>query len=82
LGRHPAGTFVTKTPMPERVLCLEPLAFVPLRDVGEGVLQPTERRTGHADLGETRWFDGSAVTDAERRLPRGSMSIPRVGLTG
>jgi uncharacterized protein (DUF427 family) len=30
--------------------------------VGGGALQPTERRTGHADLGEMRWFDVVGVS--------------------
>jgi uncharacterized protein (DUF427 family) len=87
LGRNPSGTFVTATPMPERVLYLEPLrrtmsvelgativarsddvvllfeparypvAYFPVRDVADGALRPTDRRTTHSDLGETRWFD-------------------------
>src|SRR5919109_268548 len=87
LGRNPSGRFVTATPMPERVLYLEPLrrtmsvelgavivarsddvvllfeparypvAYFPLRDIAEGALHPTDRRTTHPDLGETQWFD-------------------------
>jgi uncharacterized protein (DUF427 family) len=34
-----------------------PVAYFPLRDIAEGALHPTDRRTTHPDLGETRWFD-------------------------
>jgi uncharacterized protein (DUF427 family) len=87
LGRNPTGTFVTATPMPERVLYLEPLrrrmsvelggrtiarsddavllfeparypvAYFPIGDIGDGVLQPATRETAHPDLGKTTWFD-------------------------
>jgi uncharacterized protein (DUF427 family) len=87
LGRDPNGTFLTATPMPERVLYVEPLrrrmsvelggstivrsdgavllfeparypvAYFPTGDIADGVLQPTDRETGHADLGDTKWFD-------------------------
>jgi uncharacterized protein (DUF427 family) len=98
LGRNPNGTFVSTTPMPDRVLYLEPLrrrmsvelggrivarsddvvllfeparypvAYFPLRDIAEGSLDPTDRRTTHPDLGETRWFD--VVDDGGRGAPR------------
>jgi uncharacterized protein (DUF427 family) len=87
LGRNPIGTFLTATPMPERVLYLEPLrrrmsvelggaviarsddaillfeparypvAYFPLGDVGEDVLQASDHESTHADLGRTKWFD-------------------------
>ena len=87
LGRNPSGTFISASPMPERVLFLEPLrrrmsvelggslvarsdgalllfeparypvAYFPLDDVSDGVLQPIDHHTTHPDLGETRWFD-------------------------
>jgi uncharacterized protein (DUF427 family) len=87
LGRNPAGAFLTTSPMPERVLYVEPLrrrmsvefarrvvahsdevvvlfeparypvAYFPVADIAEGALHPTDRRTAHADLGDTRWFD-------------------------
>jgi len=34
-----------------------PVAYFPLRDVADGALQATDRRTEHRDLGGTRWFD-------------------------
>ena len=34
-----------------------PVAYFPLRDVADGVLQATDHRTQHVDLGETKWFD-------------------------
>jgi uncharacterized protein (DUF427 family) len=34
-----------------------PVAYFPLRDVADGVLQPADRVTTHQDLGDTRWFD-------------------------
>jgi uncharacterized protein (DUF427 family) len=86
LGRDPNGTFLTSTPMPERVLYVEPLrrrmsvelgggivarseealilfeparypvAYFPIADVEEGVLQPSGRESTHPDLGKTTWF--------------------------
>jgi uncharacterized protein (DUF427 family) len=87
LGRDPNGTFLTATPMPERVLYLEPLrrrmsvelggrivarsdnavilheparypvAYFPIGDIEEGVLEASDHETTHADLGRTIWFD-------------------------
>jgi uncharacterized protein (DUF427 family) len=34
-----------------------PVAYFPIGDVEEGVLQPADRESDHADLGRTRWFD-------------------------
>jgi uncharacterized protein (DUF427 family) len=34
-----------------------PVAYFPKADIAPDVLQPTERKTTHPDLGETRWFD-------------------------
>jgi uncharacterized protein (DUF427 family) len=34
-----------------------PVAYFPLGDVADGVLQPSDHRTTHPDLGETAWFD-------------------------
>jgi uncharacterized protein (DUF427 family) len=34
-----------------------PVAYFPLKDVAEGALHPTDRRTTHPDLGDTQWFD-------------------------
>jgi uncharacterized protein (DUF427 family) len=87
LGRNPIGTFITATPMPERVLYMEPLrrrmsvrlggsiiarsdtavilfeparypvAYFPVGDIEQGVLQPADHESTHADLGKTSWFD-------------------------
>ncbi|MGP0036617.1 MAG: DUF427 domain-containing protein [Solirubrobacteraceae bacterium] len=87
LGRDPIGTFLTTTPMPERVLYLEPLrrrmsvelggsiiarseetvilfepgrypvAYFPIGDIDQNVLQPSDHATTHPDLGETKWFN-------------------------
>lgn len=87
LGRNPTGTFITATPMPERVLYLEPVrrrmsvrfggsdiarsdgalilfeparypvAYFPIGDIEDGVLEPADHAGTHADLGKTRWFD-------------------------
>jgi uncharacterized protein (DUF427 family) len=100
LGRNPNGTFLTLTPMPERMLYVEPLrrgmsvefgggivarsdgavllfepgrypvAYFPVSDLAEGVLEPTDRETTHEDLGSTRWFD--AVGEDGRRARRGA----------
>ncbi len=45
-----------------------PVAYFPLRDIAEGALHPTDRRTMHPDLGETRWFD--VAGDDGRDAPR------------
>jgi uncharacterized protein (DUF427 family) len=34
-----------------------PVAYLPLGDIAGGVLQATDHRTEHPDLGETKWFD-------------------------
>lgn len=87
LGRNPNGTFLTATPMPERVLYVEPLrrrmsvelggsviarsddavllfeparypvAYFPLGDIDQDVLQASDHENTHADLGRTKWFD-------------------------
>jgi uncharacterized protein (DUF427 family) len=87
LGRDPNGNFVSASPMPERVLYVEPLrrrmsvefagriiaesddavllfepgrypvAYFPEADIAAEVLQATEHKTTHPDLGETKWFD-------------------------
>jgi uncharacterized protein (DUF427 family) len=87
LGRDPNGTFLTATPMPERVLYLEPLrrrmsvelggstiarsdeavilfeparypvAYFPIGDVDQSVLQPSDHSSAHPDLGKTKWFN-------------------------
>jgi uncharacterized protein (DUF427 family) len=87
LGRNPNGTFLTATPMPERVLYLEPLrrrmsvelggsviarsdgalilfeparypvAYFPIGDIDQDVLQTADHESTHVDLGRTKWFD-------------------------
>ena len=87
LGRNPTGTFLTATPMPERVLYMEPLrrrmsvqlggsiivqsdevvilfeparypvAYFPIGDIDQGVLQPSDYESTHPDLGKTKWFN-------------------------
>ena len=34
-----------------------PVAYFPVADIAAGVLQATDHRTKHPDLGETKWFD-------------------------
>lgn len=47
-----------------------PVAYFPLRDIEQGVLQPSDRETTHADLGKTRWF---AVVGGDGKItPRGA----------
>ena len=46
-----------------------PVAYFPLADFAEGALKPTDRRTAHAELGETAWFE---VVGATRNAPRGA----------
>ena len=54
-----AGSIVARTD--DAVLLFEPgrypVAYFPIGDIAAGVLEPTERRTTHPDLGETHWFD-------------------------
>jgi len=87
LGRDPNGTFLSATPMPDRVLYVEPLrrrmsvelggsviarsdgavilfeparypvAYFPIGDIDETVLQLSDHKSTHPDLGETKWFD-------------------------
>jgi uncharacterized protein (DUF427 family) len=44
-----------------------PVAYFPLGDVADGVLEPTEHTTRHRDLGATSWFTVRAGT---HRTPR------------
>ena len=44
-----------------------PVAYFPLDDVADGVLQPGEHTTQHRDLGPTSWY---TVQDGERTAPR------------
>ena len=45
----------------EAVLLFEPgrypVAYFPVGEIGDGVLQATDHRTRHPDLGDTKWFD-------------------------
>ena len=54
-----AGSIVARTD--DAVLLFEPgrypVAYFPIGDIAAGVLEPTDRRTTHPDLGETHWFD-------------------------
>jgi uncharacterized protein (DUF427 family) len=34
-----------------------PVAYFPIADIADGVLQPSDHEGAHPDLGETRWFD-------------------------
>jgi uncharacterized protein (DUF427 family) len=44
-----------------------PVAYFPLEDFADDALRPTERRSQHADLGETAWFEVHGDTrDASR----------------
>ena len=87
LGRDPNGTFLSATPMPERVLYLEPLrrrmsvelggsviarsddavvlfeparypvAYFPIGDIDQSMLQSSDHVSTHPDLGKTKWFN-------------------------
>ena len=46
-----------------------PMAYFPETDVSPNILQPTEHRTRHPDLGLTSWY---TVRAAERTAPRGA----------
>jgi uncharacterized protein (DUF427 family) len=44
-----------------------PVAYLPVGDLVDGTLQPTERRSEHPELGETAWFD---VVGADGQVSR------------
>jgi uncharacterized protein (DUF427 family) len=44
-----------------------PVAYFPLGDIAEGVLQATDRTSEHQDLGKTNWFD---VIGGDRHVAR------------
>jgi uncharacterized protein (DUF427 family) len=46
-----------------------PVADFPIADFADGALRPTDRRTGHAELGETAWFE---VVGENREAARGA----------
>ena len=46
-----------------------PVAYFPIADFAEGALRGTDRRTKHAELGETAWFE---VVGGTRQAPRGA----------
>jgi uncharacterized protein (DUF427 family) len=64
LGRNPNGTFITATPMPERVPYLEPLRHRMSVELAgstiarsDDAMQPSDHESTHQDLGKTKWFD-------------------------
>lgn len=67
-----AGTVVARSD--DAVLLFEPglypVAYFPLGDVADGALRPTDHRTTHRDLGETKWFD--VVGGDGQVAPRGA----------
>jgi uncharacterized protein (DUF427 family) len=46
-----------------------PVAYFPSSDIADGALTPIEHRTGHRDLGATRWFQ---VRGGDRTVERGA----------
>jgi uncharacterized protein (DUF427 family) len=46
-----------------------PVAYFPISDFADGVLQPAGHRSTHSDLGETAWFD---VVGGARHAARGA----------
>jgi hypothetical protein len=63
-----------------------PVAYFPRADFADGVLEPTDRRTEHHDLGPTVWFNLAGGTrDAERaawqhlELPASTPACSRAG---
>ena len=54
-----------------------PVAYFPIDHFAEGALRPTDRRTDHAELGATAWFE---VVGGTRSAPRGAwqhVALPR-----
>jgi uncharacterized protein (DUF427 family) len=53
-----------------------PVAYFPLGAVAEGVLQPTEHRTRHRDLGATTWYTVRAGTGERQRAAYQHVELP------
>ena len=47
-----------------------PVAYFPLDDIAEGVLEQTDHESTHPQLGRTRWFE--VIGGDDRRAPRGA----------
>lgn len=53
-----------------------PVAFFPVADVADGVLENTERRTKHRELGETSWYTLVAGGERKERAAWSYTSLP------
>jgi uncharacterized protein (DUF427 family) len=52
-----------------------PVAYFPLDDIADGVLQPDDHTTRHTDLGPTTWF---TVRAGEQSKPRAAWQYPQL----
>jgi uncharacterized protein (DUF427 family) len=53
-----------------------PVAYFPLGDIADGVLQPGEHTTKHRDLGPTTWYTVRAGTDNRQRAAYQHVELP------
>jgi uncharacterized protein (DUF427 family) len=53
-----------------------PVAYFPLGDIADGVLQPIERTTQHRDLGPTTWYPVRAGTSSAARAAYQHVELP------
>ncbi|MEU9111325.1 DUF427 domain-containing protein [Streptomyces sp. NPDC048483] len=53
-----------------------PVAYFPLSDITDGVLQPTEHTTRHRDLRPTTWYTARTASAAHRARPGGTRNCP------
>jgi len=53
-----------------------PVAYFPLRDITDGVLQPSDYTTRHADLGPTSWYTAQAGQQSKPRAAWQHSELP------
>jgi uncharacterized protein (DUF427 family) len=53
-----------------------PVAYFPLRDITDGVLEPSDYTTRHADLGPTRWYTARAGEQSKQRAAWQHAELP------
>ena len=106
LGKGPVGAFLTREPLPERLLYAEPLrrrmrvrlgedlvadsedvvllhepgrypvAYFPLGDIADGVLEASEHTTQHQDLGTASWYTVRAGSLSKARAAWQHTELP------
>jgi uncharacterized protein (DUF427 family) len=53
-----------------------PVAYFPLRDIADGVLQPSDYTTRHADLGLTSWYTARSGDQSKQRAAWQHTELP------